>query len=133
MISLKYLHEGWVTTDETRAYVYDYVNNFYNWADGTAEDALDVAGMYEYDYNDMTKAKAWRKFSDDIKKLMGKLAKIKGRYKVVPRLQRPAVLPVKLHKELEKARFHQEPTKEDNYKKVLKTAQGFVKKLEALK
>lgn len=130
MISLKYLHEGWVTTDETRAYVFDYVNNFYNWADGTAEDALDVAGMYEYDYDDMTKAKAWRKFSDDIRKLMGKLSKIKGRFRGRKTI---AVLPTKLHKDLEKARFHQEPTREDNYKKVLKTAQDFVKKLDALK
>tara|TARA_R110000744_G_scaffold370080_2_gene480578 strand:- start:297 stop:689 length:393 start_codon:yes stop_codon:yes gene_type:complete len=130
MISLKYLHEGWITTDETRAYVYDYVDNFYNWADGTAEDALDVAGMYESDYDDMGKAKAWRKFSDDMNKLMSKLAKLRGRYRGRKTV---AVLPTKLHKDLEKARFHQEPTKEDNYKKVLKTAQDFVKKLEALK
>jgi len=130
MISLKYLHEGWVTTDETRAYVFDYVDNFFNWADGTAEDALDVAGMYEYDYDDKAKAKAWRKFSDDMRKLMGKLAKVRGRYRGRKTV---AVLPTKLHKDLEKARFHQEPTKEDNYKKVLKTAQDFVKKLEALK
>tara|TARA_R110001592_G_scaffold17315_3_gene73263 strand:+ start:115 stop:507 length:393 start_codon:yes stop_codon:yes gene_type:complete len=124
------LKEGWITTDPKQAWVYDYVNNFYNWADGTAEDALDVAGMYEYDYEDMTKAKAWRKFSDDMNKLMTKLTRIRGKYR---NRKTSAVLPVKLHKELEKARFHQEPTREDNYKKVLKTATDFVKKLEALK
>ena len=129
-ISLKYILEGWITTDPDRAYVYDYVDRMFNWCDLTSEDALDVAGMYEYDYEDMKSAKAWRKFSEDLKKLMGKLAKLRGRYRGRKTV---AILPRKLHKELESARFHQEPTREDNYKKVLKVAQGFVKNLEALK
>ena len=124
------LKEGWITSDPRQAYVYEYVDQFYNWCDVTADDALDVAGMYEYDYEDKTKAKSWRKFSDDLKKLMTKLTRIRGKFRNRKTI---AVIPTSLHRELEKARFHQEPTREDNYKKVLKTATDFVKKLEALK
>ena len=46
------LKEGWITSDPRQAYVYEYVDQFYNWCDVTADDALDVAGMYEYDYED---------------------------------------------------------------------------------
>ena len=128
MISLKYLMEGWVTTDLNQAFVHEYARRFYNWADLTAEDALDVAGMYEYDYQDDKKAKAWRKFSADMNKLMKRLNKIQTNNKL-----KVMVLPPKLHKELESARFHQEPTKEDNYKNILKQATKYVKELEKLK
>jgi len=130
MTKLKYILEGWVTTDSERAYVYDYVDRFFNWADLTSADALDVAGMYEFDYEDEKTAKEWRKFSDDLTKVMRRLVKIRGRYRSRKTI---AVLPTKLHKELEKARFHQEPTRKDNYKNILKQAQKFAKALEALK
>ena len=133
MISLKYLHEGWVTKNHALATVTDYARNFQDWAEGTSDDALDVGGMYADDYGDEKKAKEWRKFSKDMDKIAQRMRKVFVKFKGRARSVSPPLLPAALHKELEAATFHQEHTTDDNYKRILKQAEKFAKKMEALK
>tara|TARA_R110001632_G_scaffold42650_2_gene108022 strand:+ start:1295 stop:1696 length:402 start_codon:yes stop_codon:yes gene_type:complete len=133
MISLQYLHEGWVTKNHALATVSDYARNFQDWAEGTAEDALDVAGMYEEDYDDKKSAKDWRKFSKDMDKIAARMRKVFVKFKSRSRSVSPPLLPIILHGEMEAATFHQEHTNADNYRNVLKQAEKFAKKMEAIK
>tara|TARA_R110000744_G_scaffold68364_3_gene139095 strand:- start:260 stop:673 length:414 start_codon:yes stop_codon:yes gene_type:complete len=137
MISLKYLYEGWVTKNHALAKVSDYAEAFHTWAEATSDDALDVAGMYEDDYDDKKAAKEWRAFSKDMMKVAMKMRKVWGKFKNRKQGSESDsgiwLVPTDLHKKLEAAKFHQEQTTADNYKFILKQAQSFAKQMEALK
>lgn len=137
MISLKYIYEGWVTRNQSLARVSDYAEAFHTWAEATSDDALDVAGMYEDDYDDKKTAKDWRAFSKDMMKIAMRMRKVWGRFKNRKQGSESnpsiALLPKALHTKLEAAKFHQEQTTADNYKFILKQAQSFAKQMEALK